>query len=126
MANIEELIRRVLAGLEHCSTEPETYEDCGNCPYHEYLQNDDDFCISRLCRDAHRVIVEQDKLLQQMGRGGTVIETNHKAVKALRYCNGHHDCYGADPACPYHETADDCLETLMRDLVNLIDGGDTP
>lgn len=57
----EERIRVVLDGLMHCSQEPEFKEDCEACPYHD---DADDFCITRLCRDAYSVIVEQDRLLQ--------------------------------------------------------------
>lgn len=63
MANIEELTRKVLHGLERCSTEPETNEECGDCPYRKV---DDDFCIARLERDARRVILHLDKLVQHM------------------------------------------------------------
>lgn len=63
MANIEELTRKVLYGLEHCGIEPETNEDCGDCPYRD---PDDDFCISRLCRDARQVIITLDITINAM------------------------------------------------------------
>lgn len=123
MATYDELTAKVLGGLMHCSTEPESKENCGDCPYN--IQ-DDDFCITRLCHDAHTIIIHQDMLLNQLGRDGAVIDTNHKAVQAMRYCKGHRECYGADPACPYHANVDDCIDTLQRDLLALIDGGDAP
>lgn len=67
MATMDELTIRVLHGLEHCGTDPDTIEDCGDCPYRD---KDDDFCIARLCRDARTVILHQDALLGQMERGG--------------------------------------------------------
>lgn len=63
MANIEEKRRRVLNGLLHCGTEPETSDQCAGCPYHE---DEDDFCISRLCRDAYDVIVTMDTTINAM------------------------------------------------------------
>lgn len=54
----EERIRRVLDGLLHCVKENEFEEECGDCPYRD---KEDDFCISRLCRDAYGVIVELDR-----------------------------------------------------------------
>lgn len=49
----EELKAKVIAGLKCCAEEPEAHEDCGDCPYRD---PDVDFCISRLCRDALKVI----------------------------------------------------------------------
>lgn len=63
MANLEEKRRRVLNGLLHCGTEPETSDQCAGCPYHE---DEDDFCISRLCRDAYDVIVTMDTTINAM------------------------------------------------------------
>ena len=122
MANIEELSRKVLDGLMHCSMEPDFDEDCWDCPYRD---RDDDFCISRLCRDAYSVITRQDMLIGQMGRGGVVIDANAKPVEALRYCVGHRECYGADHECPYHES-EDCLHDMQAGLLAMIDGGDAP
>lgn len=62
----EERIRRVLDGLLHCGKEPEFEEDCGDCPYRD---KEDDFCISRLCRDAYGVIVELDRQIAIMEGG---------------------------------------------------------
>jgi len=63
MANIEKLTRKVLHGLECCGIEPETRDDCGDCPY---LDGEDDFCISRLCRDARQVIITLDTTINAM------------------------------------------------------------
>lgn len=63
MANLEEKRHRVLNGLLHCGTEPETSDQCAGCPYHE---DEDDFCISRLCRDAYDVIVTMDTTINAM------------------------------------------------------------
>lgn len=63
MANLEEKRRKVLNGLLHCGTEPEAKDDCGDCPYRD---PDDDFCISRLCRDAYDVIVTMDTTINAM------------------------------------------------------------
>lgn len=62
----EERIRRVLGGLLHCVKENELKEDCGDCPYRD---KEDDFCISRLCRDAYGVIVELDRQIAIMEGG---------------------------------------------------------
>lgn len=63
VANMDELTIRVLHGLERCGMEPDFIEDCGDCPYRH---KDDDFCITKLCRDARTVILHQDMLLGQM------------------------------------------------------------
>ena len=63
MANLEEKRRKVLNGLLHCGTEPEDKDDCGDCPYRD---KEDDFCISRLCRDAYDVIVTMDTTINAM------------------------------------------------------------
>lgn len=54
----EERIRRVLDGLQHCGKESVNAEDCGDCPY---LDDENDFCVTRLCLDAYGVIVELDR-----------------------------------------------------------------
>lgn len=63
MPNTEEMTRKVLNGLLHCGTEPETSDQCAGCPYHE---DEDDFCIYRLCRDAYSVITTLDTTINAM------------------------------------------------------------
>ena len=63
MANLEEKRRKVLNGLLHCGVEPESKDDCGDCPYRD---PDDDFYISHLCRDAYGVIVTMDTTINAM------------------------------------------------------------
>ena len=64
IANRAEL-ERVLHGMEHCATDPESREDCGDCPYGEQYEVT---CIANLCTEAKRVI---EALLQQIdGDGG--------------------------------------------------------
>ena len=63
MANLEEKRRKVLNGLLHCAKEPSFDDDCGDCPYRD---KEDDFCISRLCRDAYDVIVTMDTTINAM------------------------------------------------------------
>ena len=121
MANIDELTTKVLHGLERCGLDPESLEDCGECPYKSI-----ESCIAHMSSDARKVIIHLDKLVEQMGRGGVVIDRSCKAVEALRYCKGHSECYGTDPDCPYHVTSGDCMLNFQRDLLAMIDGGDEP
>ena len=62
MANIEEKTRKVLKALLRCGKGPEFREDCGDCPY----VDEEDGCISRLCRDAYSVIVTLDTTINAM------------------------------------------------------------
>lgn len=63
MANIEEKTRKVLNGLLHHAAYPENSDQCAGCLYHE---DEDDFCISRLCRDAYSVITTLDTTINAM------------------------------------------------------------
>lgn len=62
MANIEEKTRKVLEGLLHCEKAPRVVYPCQGCPY----EGEDDFCISRLCRDAYSVITTLDTTINAM------------------------------------------------------------
>lgn len=61
MANIEEKTRTVLKALLQCGKGPEFREDCGD----SYV-DEEDGCISRLCRDAYSVIVTLDTTINAM------------------------------------------------------------
>ena len=63
MANIEEKTRKVLNGLLHHGAYPENSDQCAGCPYRE---DEDDFCISSLCRDAYSVITTLDTTINAM------------------------------------------------------------
>lgn len=63
MPNIEEKTRKVLNGLLHHAAYPENSGQCAGCPYHE---DEDDFCISSLCRDAYSVINTLDTIINAM------------------------------------------------------------
>lgn len=56
---------KVKAGLVHCMKEPEATADCGDCPY----RDTEEFCISRLCRDAFGLIVLLEERLAVKGGG---------------------------------------------------------
>ena len=51
------------------------------------------------------------------------IDKTANPVQALRYCQAHRECYGADPECPYHNQ-EDCIGDMQTDLLKLIEGGD--
>lgn len=122
MANIEEKTRTVLKALLQCGKGPEFQEDCGDCPYVE----SEEHCITRFCHDAYAVIIHLDGLVQQMTDPNTVmIDKTTKSVLALRYCQTHRECYGANHECPYHNQ-EDCIGDMQADLLKLIDGGDAP
>lgn len=117
---IDSLTARVLHGLELCGTDPETREDCKDCPYRE-----GESCIARLAREARSLILQMDQFISVVERtkpAKPAIDTHSKPVRGLCYCVGHSECYGADHECPYHES-EDCLQEMQRDLLALIEGG---
>lgn len=116
----EDRLRRVLHGLERCGLEPDFMEDCGDCPYTEYFGDESIGCIARLCQDARKVIIDQYRLLQQIEAWQTLRAS--KAAAGLKYCVQHRECFGANHECPYHEDSD-CLQTMQRDLFDLIASG---
>lgn len=117
---MEEKKRKVLKALIQCSKCSDFKEDCGDCPYLDV----EDGCIGRLCHDAYSIITHQDRLLQQMTDPNTVmIDKTAKSVQALRYCQTHRECYGANHECPYHNQ-EDCIGDMQADLLKMIDGGD--
>lgn len=116
----EDKTRQVLKALIQCSKSPEFKEDCGDCPY-LYVE---DGCIGRLCHDAYSIITHQDKLLQQMTDPNTrMIDKTAKPVQGARYCKENRTCYGVGHECPYRNQKD-CFESMVTDLLNLIEGGD--
>jgi len=123
MPDIEEKKRRVLNALIiHSSKSPECKEDCEDCPY----MGVEDGCIARLHHDAYYIIIHQDKLLQQMTDPNTVmIDKTAKPVQGARYCKENRTCYGVGQECPYRNQKG-CFESMVTDLLNLIEGGDAP
>ena len=120
----EEKKRNVLKALIQCSKSPNFKEDCGDCSYLDYSDYDITSCIGRLCHDAYSIIIHLDMLLAQMTDPNTVmIDKTAQPVQALRYCQAHPACYGADHECPYHIKAY-CIQDMHTDLLKLIEGGD--
>lgn len=122
MANTEEMTRKVLKALGECGMGAGFTEGCEVCPYHDHEGKTS--CVSLMANDAYAVIIHLDGLVQQMTDPNTrMIDKTAKPVQGARYCKENRTCYGVGHECPYRNQKD-CFESMVTDLLNLIEGGD--
>lgn len=121
MSDFEKKIVKVLKGLDNCGKFREALEDCGDCPYQD---PEDDFCVTRLSRDAYSVIVCLDKLIQQRGgtatRGIGLDQKILKALKGLLRCGVAPEAKEECGECPYITESDACIAGMCREARDVI------
>ena len=124
MGVIDSQTVRVLHGLERCGMDPETRDDCGDCPY-----RDGESCIARLARDSRSLILQMDQFISVIERTKPKkpIDMDSKPIRGMRWCTTHDVCDTDDAECPYHsDDGHGCIRQLHLDLLRLLEGGGAP